>query len=187
MSHFRLLHLIDGTATYTAFIPQADFKLPVFGGISGLTKELDKLLSKGHTFGSAIITTHGKPGQIEFDGEVISRYGSTINSTHSGLFPFGGKVYFNGCNVGANEEGTGFVRYMGRVLLQHVGGIVSANTRKGVWMDDLMVGIMMAGSGIKIASVLRGHVLSLGNFGSLGGIKHAAVLPGGSGSYIWED
>jgi hypothetical protein len=91
---------------------------------------LDRLLSEGMTFQNAIFTTHGGPGRIRFGDAngnerltphvLFSRYNA---GRYERLFPSkGARMYFDGCNVAAGEEGWLFLEAAARTFLRQAGG-----------------------------------------------------------------
>jgi hypothetical protein len=92
-------------------------------------------LNEGHTFQSLLFTTHGAPGAIAFDREVVGReewlnyfYGEKFET----LFPVPfARIYFGGCSVAAGEVGWQFLEATGLTFLRAWGGAVMGWTSTG--------------------------------------------------------
>lgn len=181
MGHYRLLHIYDDAAGVCEPRPDADYVVAASGGVPGLLKELDSLRNSGHTFQSAVITSHGTSGQLEFDGQPFTRYdGSLRGRNYSRLFPCGGRIYINGCSVGSGDEGTRFLSYVGANLLAIAGGVVAANTRSGVSVEGVMSALLKQTS-FATGELLRGHVVHIP------GMKYVVFTPGGNEWSWYED
>jgi hypothetical protein len=129
--HMDLLHIYDPTAAIER--TDADLELAVKGAYL-LSEELDKLLVMELTFKRVVITCHGSPGLIRFDGndcavEQLKTY--FANKQHYRLFPLPTRMYFNGCQVGAEEKGWQFLETAGKIFLRQAGGTVFAHTTDG--------------------------------------------------------
>ena len=51
------------------------------------------------------------------------------------MFPSFTKIYFDGCSVGADDEGTEFLLAVGGTLLRSGGGVVSGYTSPGYGLN----------------------------------------------------
>jgi hypothetical protein len=106
-------------------------------GTKQLAEQLQKLILAGATFSRALFFTHGASGEIHFDR------GTSILSIHNfedvldrqdydRLFPEYSRIYFDGCNVAAGQEGWSFLTLVGKKFLRQKGGLTSGFIGKGV-------------------------------------------------------
>ena len=132
-------------------------------------RQLDWCVRQKMTFESALFQTHGMPGNIRFGDSYIgannvddpqARFSLSSRGYHS-LFPDRGKIYFDGCNVGADDSGTNFLTNFGQVFLKNRGGVTMAYTNPGYGMEGWV-------------PIIGGHTLHF--FGSL---KEIYFAPGG--------
>jgi len=106
---------------------------------------LDRLLAKGCMFNRVLVQTHGKPGRLFFYANDKRKsdedrkhvicdtfFSSEIRKKgYDALFPIFTTIYFDGCNVGADTDGTEFLQAVGGTLLRRAGGQTWAWTNSG--------------------------------------------------------
>jgi hypothetical protein len=109
---------------------------------ASLMRHLDWCVNQRMTFERGLFQTHGAPGNLIFGTEMLDSYHLTTADTENFsrknyhlLFPERAVVYFDGCNVGANESGTDFLVNFGTVFLRNKGGITMAFTNPGYGME----------------------------------------------------
>jgi hypothetical protein len=103
------------------------------GSQNELLAGLDRL--RGHAiFDRVLVQTHGGPGRITIGGDHLfwTFFGSYIKDMgYDVLFPYYTRIYFDGCNVGAEQGGTDFLEAVGGTLLKRGGGEVYGWTSAG--------------------------------------------------------
>jgi hypothetical protein len=109
------------------------YKPLAIGSRGRLLLEFERLLSEGAKFKGMLFETHGAPGLIVFGRDSITadwwRSIRAINCAR--LLKPGGRVYFNGCAVAAQETGWKFLEAAASVLLGPGGGEVFGHTSDG--------------------------------------------------------
>jgi hypothetical protein len=136
------------------------------GSKDELTAGLERLIKQQQTFDRVLIQTHGVPGQVDFGNDRLGWvYFSSVLPwmKATSLFPYYTRIYFDGCDVGADNEGTRFIKEVGSGLLRMAGGEVFAWTSPGY-----------AYSGWWVPGFVKGHTLHWN-----GDIKRATFGPGG--------
>jgi len=104
------------------------------GSVQELHLGLARLVANGVTFNRVLFQTHGNSGMIFFNDRTItaSDFSTTFASgAYYRLFPQRTKVYFDGCNVAAGDQGWGFLSAAGKALLRNAGGITMGYTSLG--------------------------------------------------------
>ncbi len=99
-----------------------------------LTAGLDRLLAEGRKFDRVLFQTHGDAGSIKFGEDWLDQSYFSASLPSRGihdLFPFYTRIYFDGCEVGADDAGTDFVMAVGNGLLKNAGGEVLTWTSPG--------------------------------------------------------
>ncbi len=112
-----LLYLYDGDMSWLGrSMPRfdANANIAVKGGIMGLKKVFDQLLSQRKTFKRVVFDTHGNNGTIFFgddkgNSEINSGVISKTFSGHDALFPDYTRMYFDWCNVADDDQGWKFL------------------------------------------------------------------------------
>ena len=118
----------------TGALRGADETIGVSGGIKGLIKALDKLVSEGNVFGHAVFHTHGNEGLIAFNNDRITTQVLKEKFTdrkYERLFPIFSRIYFNGCKVTAGDAGWEFLETAGAIFLRNMGGQTFGHTDSG--------------------------------------------------------
>jgi hypothetical protein len=104
-----------------------------------LRDALDRLVpNPAARFNRVLVQTHGGPGRIKVGTEHLfwTYFGSYLKGRgYEALFPTYTKIYFDGCNVGADDDGTDFLLAVGSTLLLRGGGVVAAFTNPGYGFD----------------------------------------------------
>jgi hypothetical protein len=139
-----LLYVYDATVSDLEDRDDADFTVRVKGGGLVMSQEFDKIIAQGLTFKRAVVTCHGKPGVIRFDGnDIDSKRLKELfeNKGYDRLFPGKTRIYFNGCDVGDDDVGLAFLETAGSIFLKRGGGEVFAMNNKGVFFDKVVSGI----------------------------------------------
>ena len=152
-----LLHIYDGddpriVATARArTVPGTRHILAVTGNGSNLLTGLNALVTGRNSFERILFETHGCPGNIFFGiFNINASWVLTNMSNHNyqNLCPVATRLYFNGCNVGAEPGGRAFLKAMAQVFLKNTGGSVFAHTSIG-WE-------------IPLYSSITGHAVHIG-------------------------
>jgi len=167
-----LLYVYDATVSALEDRNDADFTVRVKGGGFVMSQEFDKIIAQGMTYKRAVVTCHGKPGVIRFDGnDIDSKRLKELfeNKGYDKMFPGKTRIYFNGCNVGDEEIGLEFLETAGSIFLKRGGGEVFAMDNKGVFFDKVVSGLTLPWGGW-----MHGHVAH-----PFGTIRSVQVYPGG--------
>jgi hypothetical protein len=111
------------------------------GSRAELLRGLDGLVANGNTFTRVLFQTHGHSGGIWFGDDFITSYAFATPDflgKYERLFPNRTKMYFDGCNVAAGDDGWNFLAESGRVLLRLGGGITMGYTSLGIAMPSFV-------------------------------------------------
>jgi hypothetical protein len=171
-----LLYIYDATIDFAEDRGDASLTIAHKGDIVALAKRLSELVDKGASFRRCVFTTHGTPGKILFHGDEVDAWGMNKRCGGQGLerlFPLpGSRLYFNGCEVGAEPGGKKFVTAAAQIFLRTAGGTAFAMTSNG--------------HPFPLPFIHQGHVVHFG-----GGIVSTTVGPGGKEipepPVVWED
>jgi hypothetical protein len=165
MPNLDLLYIYDATIDFAEERDDASMTIAHKGDIVALAKILRDLVDKGNAFRRCVFTTHGAPGNILFNGDQVDAGGLTKRCAGQNLhllFPHpASRLYFNGCEVGAEPGGKKFVTTAAQIFLRAAGGEAFAMTSNGhpyplPWFH-------------------KGHVMHIG-----GGVVSTQVGPGGT-------
>ena len=99
-----------------------------------LRDRMVSLLSQGKRFNSIVFTTHGAPGLIKLDDDIVdARTIQNVFANHGleRLLLPGSRVYFAGCNVADKEAGWNFLETAARVFFKGSGGTAFGWTSYG--------------------------------------------------------
>jgi hypothetical protein len=102
-----------------------------------LIEALDDLVRRNVTFDRVLFQTHGRPGGIWIDRDLITGLGllNDFSRGYWNLFPSPlTKVYFDGCNVADGDAGWSFLIAAGTCFLRRAGGYVLGWTSLGTAM-----------------------------------------------------
>jgi hypothetical protein len=150
-----LLHVYDDTdpnivGTATARAVSGARMLLAVSDRDALLSSLDSLVQRGQTYNRILVETHGSPGRIWFgtqrvDADWVNQH--MAGRGYEALCPTRTRIYFNGCNVAANSNGTcssnscatggrpssgsRFLQAIASVFLLSAGGSVSAHDSLG--------------------------------------------------------
>ena len=161
-----LLYIYDATISFAEDRNDASMTIAHTSGIVDLATRLRELVDKGTTFRRCVVTTHGYAGHIQWGGknEWVDAWGLDKRCARQSLhllFPFpDSRLYFNGCEVGAEPGGKEFITAAAKIFLRNLGGTAFAMTSNGHPFPLPFWG--------------KGHVVHYG-----GGIVSTRVGPGG--------
>jgi len=136
MPFLDLLYIYDATIDWAEERSDADITIAHKGTFKELVEKLLGLVDNGFCFRRGVITTHGYPGYLEFaEKDTVNAAGLTTRCAGRGLhllFPMqGSRLYFNGCEVGAEPGGRDFVTTAAKIFLRTSGGTAYAMTSNG--------------------------------------------------------
>ena len=121
------------------------YSISIDEGPQQLLGELNKLLTDGKIFRKVVFTTHGNAGAIFFNHKQITWYElyHDFNAPHyERLFPFkNAKMYFEGCEVAAGDDGWKFLEAAGRTFFRVAGGAVLGWTSPGLGLPTFVPSI----------------------------------------------
>jgi hypothetical protein len=130
-----LLHIYDSSDSGivgTAKNRSAEKKLPI-SSKNDLMPYLDELNKEGKKYDRILFETHGKPGEISFNHQSISRaYWLKIPGRYNSLTAPFTRIYFNGCNVAEDEIGWRFLEAVARAFMPTSNGEVFGHTSWGL-------------------------------------------------------
>lgn len=136
-------------------------------GKQQLKRELDKLLKEGKIFQKAVFTTHGNSGAIWLAADMVSPvtwYQDFHSHQYERLFPFrNARMYFDGCNVAAGDDGWKFLEAAARTFFRYAGGNVFGWTSAGFGLPSVIPWI--GGHTEHLWGDVRGVVLTPGDDG----------------------
>lgn len=102
-----------------------------------LMGQLDDLVRRHATFERALFQTHGHPGGIWINNDLVTALG-LLNDfaprSYFRLFPAPARIYFDGCNVADTDDGWAFLAAAGSTFLRFAGGEVMGFTSLGFGM-----------------------------------------------------
>src|SRR4051794_10748965 len=131
----NLLFIYDDTIDFAEERGDADVTIAHKGNLVSLVARLRELVDKRKTFQRAVVTTHGYPGHIFLGKDDIDAWGLRKRCADQGLhalFPTAdARLYFNGCEVGAEPGGLEFVTTAAQIFLRSLGGTAFAMTSNG--------------------------------------------------------
>jgi len=140
MALLDLLYIYDATIDFADQRRDASFTIAHTGGLIDLVKRLRELVNNGVSFRRCVVTTHGFPGKIVLgsggrNGDVVDAWGLNkrcVGQELHRLFPLpNSRLYFNGCQVGAEPGGKEFVTTAAQIFLRLWGGTAFAMTSNG--------------------------------------------------------
>jgi len=122
------------------------------------------------------------PANPALNGESLNRYNDILfNPDYRRLFPFGGKIIFDGCEVAAGDDGTAFLAAVGRAFFKKSGGVVIGPTRLQIVLTGPLYYALVAVNG-PFFTMARGRSVQLNVLGKtsfIGAYKAAVFTPGG--------
>ena len=108
-------------------------------GIKQLQDLFNDFIIRGIAFRNMVFTTHGIPGAIDLGDDRITYY-TWYNKFNSGhyerLFLDDARVYFDGCNVAAGEDGWKFLEAAARTFMRGSSGQAFGWTSVGYGMPS---------------------------------------------------
>lgn len=147
MALHDLLFIYDATADFAPLSrDDADVTIAHTGNWSDLVADLKSRADDGHVFKRCVFTTHGAPGSIflgdgtakekppKFKAGSVGASGFTKHADKGlcRLFPFpNARLFFNGCEVGAEPGGREFLYAAASTWLKLSGGSAFAFTNNG--------------------------------------------------------
>lgn len=140
---------------------------------------MDNFVKIGTKIDRMVIETHGSPGAIYFDQDMVTvtSIQSLAGRRYETIFEDDARIFLNGCNIAESECSTGtcgpdgngrkFLFEVAKVFLKRGGGRIGASTSKGLampisnkvyhlWGNTVYVYINKGGTDIRIAA---GHEL----------------------------
>ncbi len=170
MKLLDLLYIYDATIDFAEDRDDASLTIAHTGNLVDLVNKLTGLVSEGTFFRRGVVTTHGYPGNIILNsggkiGDLIDASGirkrcEGRNLHRLFLYP-GARLYFNGCEVGAEPGGKEFLTTAAQIFLCGLGGTAFAMTSNG--------------HPFPLPFINSGHVVHFG-----GGVVSTTVEAGGS-------